>query len=108
MNIFQKSIKEKRDKVDRMRMAHALVSAEITKAIEIEPTTDMTYSFDQVRGYSFFNEKRGLPYNKWIVNKHYFVNDELHWNELDYTDDDEVSLFFHKLSITLISAEDIK
>lgn len=107
MNIFQKSIKEKTKKAEKLRMAHSLVSAEITKLIEIEPTTENVYSFDQIDGYSFHNEKRTLPSTKWNVSKIVKTasgssnSEETHWREIDYTNDDEVAYFFHALSKTL-------
>lgn len=103
MNIFQRSIEDKRKKHEKKRIAQALVSAEITKLIGIEPPNDAVYGFDQVDGYSFHNEKRALPSSKWTVNKHFKCQEdqEVCWKELDYTNDDEVTYFFHALGKTL-------
>lgn len=109
MNIFQRSIEDKRNEHEKKRIAQALVSAEITKLIGIEPTTDATYGFDQVDGYSFHNEKRTLPSNKWVVNRHFKCPDRFEmekcWEELDYTSKDETDKFIKGLNEVLQSDE---
>lgn len=107
MNIFKKAIKDKQDILEKLRSSRILVSNEITKLIDVNPSCGEPVQFDQVDGYLFNNRNQLRLWSVYKISHlgHPSRDEEYKSSEIDYTDKDEVSKFFNALNEVLQSDE---